>query len=111
MLNKALKLLRVFNELSQTEMAQKLGVTKSWISEIESGRKSPTLNLLQGYADVLEVPISSILFFSEHLENGDAPERTRVFVSRKILAILDYIAARSGGDDEDDIEKEEELSA
>lgn len=95
MLNKALKLLRVFNELSQTEMAQKLGVNKSWISEIENGHKEPTLSLLQNYADVLDIPLSSILFFSEHIENNGASEKTRVFVSKKILAILDYIAARS----------------
>lgn len=109
MLNKALKLLRVFNELSQTEMAQKLGVTKSWISEIENGHKAPTLALLQNYADVLEMPLSSLLFFSEHLENNSATERTRVFVSKKVLAILDYIAARSGSDE--DHEAEEDVPA
>lgn len=99
MLNKALKLLRVFNELSQTEMAQKLGVTKSWISEIENGHKEPTLSLLQSYAEVLDIPLSSILFFSEHMENDGASEKTRVFVSKKVIAILDYIAARSGDDE------------
>lgn len=109
MLNKALKTLRVFNEYSQTEMAQRLGVNKSWISEIENGHKAPTLSLLQNYADVLDIPLSSIMFFSENLEGGGTPERTRVFVSKKILAILDYIAARGGGND--DAEAEEDISA
>lgn len=109
MMNKALRLLRVFNELSQAEMAKKLGVTKSWISEIENGHKAPTLALLQSYADVLDIPLSSIMFFSENLDGDKTVERTRVFVSKKILAILDYIAAR-GGSDEDE-EAEEKLRA
>jgi len=106
LLGKALKLLRTFSEISQAEMARKLGVNRSWISEIESGRKEPTLNLLQSYAEVLDLPLSSILFFSEHMESGAASEKARVFVSKKVLAILDYIAARSGGFGDEGVEEE-----
>ena len=95
MINDALRLLRVFGGFSQTELAQKLGVTKSWISEIEAGHKSPTLSLLENYATVFEMPLSSILFFSEHIEKGRAGEATRAFVSKKILSILNYIAENS----------------
>ncbi|MFN3877497.1 MAG: helix-turn-helix domain-containing protein [Brevundimonas sp.] len=98
MISKALTLLRRFKGLSQTEMAQRLGVTKSWISEIEGGKKDPTLNLLNGYADVLDIPLSSILFFSEQMDGDRPSERARTFVSRKVLAIMDYIDAQSGED-------------
>ena len=109
MLNEALRLLRVFSDISQTEMAQRLGVTKSWISEIENGHKTPTLSLLNSYATVLDIPLSSILFFSEQIEGGGTAERARAFVSKKIIAILDYIAAKSGSDE--DAEEKEDLSA
>jgi transcriptional regulator with XRE-family HTH domain len=98
MINEALRLLRRFKGLSQTQMAQELGVTKSWISEIEASKKEPTLNLLQVYAEVLDVPLSSILFFSEQISNNKPSEKTRTFVSKKILAIMDYIDAHSGED-------------
>lgn len=98
MISKALTLLRRFKGLSQTEMAQRLGVTKSWISEIEANKKDPTLNLLNGYAEVLDIPLSSILFFSEQMDSDRPSERARTFVSRKVLAIMDYIDAQSGED-------------
>ncbi|WP_425451404.1 helix-turn-helix domain-containing protein [Brevundimonas bullata] len=91
-------LLRKFKGLSQTEIAQRLGVTKSWISEIESNKKDPTLNLLNSYAEVLDIPLSSILFFSEQMDGEKPSERARTFVSRKVLAIMDYIDAQSGED-------------
>jgi len=103
MLNDALRLIRVFGGISQTELAQKLGVTKSWISEIESGRKVPTIALLSRYAEVFDLPLSSILFFSEQMENRGSVEKARSFVSKKVIAILDYIAAKSdeGSDHEE----------
>lgn len=96
MINEALRLLRRFKGLSQTQMAQRLGVTKSWISEIEANKKEPTLNLLQIYSEVLDVPLSSILFFSEQMGRSRPSDKTRAFVSKKILAIMDYIDAHSG---------------
>ena len=105
MINKALKLLRTFHGLTQTDLAMKLGVAKSWISEIEKGNKAPTFALLQGYAAVFDMPLSSIMFFSENLESNKPSERARVFVSKKIIAILEYISDRS---DDDAIDREKE---
>src|SRR6185369_12249093 len=103
----ALKHLRVFHHLSQTEMANKLGVKKSWISEIENGHKEPTLALLNRYAEALHIPVSSIMFFSEQMEKEGAAERTRVLISKKVLALLDFIVANSGGDEDGEPEKKD----
>jgi transcriptional regulator with XRE-family HTH domain len=84
--------------MSQTELAQRLGVTKSWISEIEGNKKEPTLNLLNSYSEVLGIPLSSILFFSERMNDDKTSEKVRTFVSKKVLAIMDYIDAHSGED-------------
>ena len=50
MKNKKLKLARVEKELSQAELAEKVGVTRQTIGLIEAGGYNPTLNLchLQG---------------------------------------------------------------
>ena len=96
MLNEALRLMRVFHDLSQKELAEKLGISKSYISEIESGKKPPTLELLNRYADIFDVPASSIMFFSESLNKDAKTEKLRTFVSSKVLSILNFISERSG---------------
>jgi transcriptional regulator with XRE-family HTH domain len=96
MLNEALRLMRVFHDLSQKELAQKLGISKSYLSEVESGKKNLTLELLNRYSETFDIPASSIMFFSESLNKNEKTEELRTFVSSKILAILNFIAERSG---------------
>lgn len=45
MKNKKLKLARVENDLSQEQLADKVGVTRQTIGLIESGNYNPSLNL------------------------------------------------------------------
>ena len=80
MLHLALRLMRVFHDLTQKELAELLGISKSHISEIESRKKTPTLAVLARYASVFEVPVSSILFLSENLDSDIDQELTRVFL-------------------------------
>ena len=48
MQNDALRLMRVFHDMSQTNLADKLGISKSYLSEIEKGeKKKVTLDLLE----------------------------------------------------------------
>lgn len=96
MLNEALRLMRVFHDLSQKELAEKLGISKSYLSEIESGKKTPTLELLNRYSHLFDIPVSSIMFFGESLNKDGKTEKLKTFVSSKVLAILNFIAERSG---------------
>lgn len=96
MLNEALRLIRVFHDLSQKELAEKLEISKSYISELESGKKIPRLEILNKYSDFFDIPIFSIMFFSESLDKDIKTEKLRMFVSSKIISILNFIAARSG---------------
>lgn len=100
MLHDALKTIRVFHDLKQIELSDRLDISKSYLSEIESGKKVPTLPLLEKYSEVFNIPTSSILFFSESL-NKDVPmEKARVLVSSKIIKLLKLIAKKSGKTDE-----------
>ncbi|MDV2995421.1 MAG: hypothetical protein N4J56_005075 [Chroococcidiopsis sp. SAG 2025] len=96
MLNEALRLMRIFHDLSQKELAEKLGISKSYLSEIETGKKTPTIDLLNRYSKSFDIPVSSIMFFSENLTTTTRTEKLRTFVSSKILTILNFIAERSG---------------
>ena len=99
MLSKALRLMRVFHDLSQKDLAEKLGMSKSYLSEIESGKKTPTLDLLSRYSEIFDMPLSSIMFFSENLDNNNIKtEKLRTFISSKVISLLNFIAERSAYD-------------
>lgn len=98
MLNEALRLIRVFHDVSQKDMAARLHIGAPYLSEIEAGKKEPTLQLLRKYAEEFRMPLSSILFFSEHMEDGASASRLRTNISGKVLALLKFIAERSGRD-------------
>lgn len=93
MIHRALKSLRTFHQLKQTELARRLEISNSYLSEIESGDKMPGFELLEKYAALFKMPVSSILLFSERLESDRRPsEKIRVAAADKILRMLEWIA-------------------
>ena len=57
----SLKKLRVRNNLSQTELAEKLNVKQYVISSWEIGRSEPSINQLIILADIFKVPTDYLL--------------------------------------------------
>lgn len=97
MLNRALKVMRQFHNLSQTSLAYNLGISGSYLSEIESGKKEPSLDLLKKYAENFNVPVSSILVFSETLDGTQNISAVKKFVAKKMLNILEWISNNDEG--------------
>ncbi|OWY29301.1 helix-turn-helix transcriptional regulator [Herbaspirillum robiniae] len=92
MLNRALRLLRTYHQLKQIELAKQLGVSNSYLSEIEKGVKAPGMDLLEKYSQLFKMPVSSILLFSEQMSNERRPsEKLRVAAADKILRLLEWI--------------------
>lgn len=91
MINNALKKMRLFHNLKQNELSQELHISNSYLCEIESGKKSPSIELLQSYSNYFDVPLSSLLYFSEQLENeGNISKSFRIKSASFILKILDW---------------------
>ncbi len=89
MLNEVLKSIRLFYRLTQTELANKLKVTKSQISEIEAGKKNVSQKIIEKYSKAFDIPISSIYLLNEQLENKeDSPQ-----ISKKIIDIFRWITS------------------
>lgn len=91
MLNEALRLLRVFHDLTLTEMAKELEISAPYLSEIENGKKAPTLELVRRYARIFKTSPSSLLFFSEEIERGRKSGDLRAFLRRKTIQFLQKI--------------------
>lgn len=96
MLNRALRLLRTYHQLSQVQLASRLGISNSYLSEIEKGEtKEPTLELLNKYAGIFNMPVSSILLFSERLDVDAKPgTKLRIASAEKILRLLEWMEER-----------------
>lgn len=92
MLSKALRLIRVYHDLSQGELAKRLKVSKAFLSEIENGKKNSTIELIEKYSIEFNIPSSSILFFSENLENPSKINNTKNLIDEKILLFLTFLS-------------------
>ena len=99
MLSEALRLIRVFHDVKQTALAERLGISKSYLSEIESGKKQPSIDLIERYASEFGIPSSSILFFAEGLESPSksaiAAHRARGAIARKVIYFLKLVEERT----------------
>ena len=72
MINKALRLLRVINDMKLKDLAVILKVSQSYLSEIEKGTKTASLKLIDKYAEIFDIPSSSILYLSENLDKDSS---------------------------------------
>lgn len=95
MIHQALRLVRVYHDLSQTQLSYELGISNSFLSEIESGKKQPSLDLLGKYSQKFDIPVSSLLFFSEHLDNSRPTDRIRIGVAKKAISLLEWVASKN----------------
>lgn len=94
MQNDALRLVRVFHDMSQTALADRLGISKSYLSEIEKGeKKKVTLELLERYSEVFKIPVSSLIFFAEQVGDNRS-EKVRSAVAAKVLKMLEWIETK-----------------
>ena len=104
MLAEALRLIRVFHDMKQNELADRLGISRSHLSELESGKKQPTLQLMERYSSEFGIPVSSILFFSEKLDKpmnlSISASRARGVIARKVITFLQLVETRTTTKDE-----------
>jgi transcriptional regulator with XRE-family HTH domain len=85
MIGNALKIIRVFKNIKAFDLAVKLGISPSYLSEIETGKKLPPLELIHKYADIFKVKPSSILFFSEELDSNGVIRISQESLAKKYI--------------------------
>ena len=95
MLHKALRHLRRYHQMTQEDLAKRLDISNNYLSEIESGKRAHaiTVDLLDRYAAVFGVPVSSLMLFSEQLDSSRRSEKVRVAIAAKVLKVLDWADA------------------
>jgi transcriptional regulator with XRE-family HTH domain len=91
-IREALRLLRAYHDMSQTELCEKMGVSNAHISMLESGAKTPSMGMLDKYAEAFEIPVSSILFLGEQLASKPVTRPVSRTIHKTVIAILNWVA-------------------
>jgi len=92
--NKALKAFRVFNRMTQQELAEKLDLSKSFISEMESGKKPATAQIIDRYSELFGVPSWEILYLGSAYDNKKFENK----LTSKLLSLIDWIMSDESAD-------------
>ncbi|WP_142113805.1 helix-turn-helix transcriptional regulator [Bosea sp. AK1] len=98
MINDALRLLRLYLGLSQKQIATELELSQSMVSEIESGTKSVSMEVLERYSSKLHVRMSQLLFFAEELEGEPIKTRGKLIIASRVLSLLETLSPREIAD-------------
>jgi len=85
MIGDALRLIRVLHDMKSGDLATDLGISASYLSEIEHGRKRPSLEIIAEYSRVFGVKPSTILFFAEELADAEKSARLSGIRSKLLL--------------------------
>ena len=57
-----LKHFRIKSKLTQEELAKKVEITRPYLTEIENGKRNPTIKIAKKIADILGVTVDKIFF-------------------------------------------------
>jgi transcriptional regulator with XRE-family HTH domain len=85
-----IKMLRAVDGLSQTVLAERIGVTRVYLSQVENNRKKPGLPFLRAVSKELDVPLALLLADDDRLNSPMLDEL------KKIMA--DLLLARLGSE-------------
>lgn len=63
-IGKAIKEVRKKTRLNQQEFCNRIKITQTYLSQIENGKKTPSLDILQKIAIAVEIPLGILFWFS-----------------------------------------------
>ena len=83
-MGETLRRLRGIYGYSARELSEVLQISSSYLSEIEHGKKQPSMELLQRYADVFGLRLSTLLRFSENYGDAVNQGKGQQFITKMI---------------------------
>lgn len=93
-MGEALRLLRIFNGYKSAQLAEMLGLSQSYISELENNKKQPTMDVLERYAKIFKMKKSTLLLFAESLEedrDNMSKQQKVAYAGMKLIKILEKV--------------------
>ncbi len=95
MIGETLKCIRTANEdMKLKDVAEKTGYYSSYISELETGKKKPSLKSLRKLSELYDMPLSKIMELDEYND-----ECTDLSFQRTLIKVLEYYIEKSNSKD------------
>jgi transcriptional regulator with XRE-family HTH domain len=101
MIGNCLKRMRNIYGYKASEMSKALGISQSYLSEIENEKKSPNLELLQKYADFFQIKLSSLILIAETYENSNSQEKGENLIGRMMIQLVEKLSKKEASVDEE----------
>ena len=75
-IGKAIRLCRTQRELNQSQLAERAGISVSYLSLLERGKRDPSFSTVENISTALDVPITILVFIAADEEelSGITPE-------------------------------------
>lgn len=92
MIGDVLKRIRLIYGYKTSEMSSLLGISNSYLSEIENNKKQPSLDLLRCYAKIYGIKLSSLILLAESFEEATNHNKAQEFVKKTMLRLIDLMS-------------------
>jgi len=89
MIHRTLRLTREFHRMKQVDLARRLGISQSYLSEIEKGAKPPSMEIIQGFSSVFRIPASTFFMMEEN--DGTKASKERKDRAKRLLDFFEWI--------------------
>ena len=92
---------RIIYGYKASEMSSELGISASYLSEIENNKKQPSLELLQKYANIYGIRLSSLILLSENMDEAEKSGKGTIFVKNMMAHLIQSMSATVSDPDEE----------
>lgn len=84
-----LKRTRTIYGYKASELSELLGISKSYLSEIENNKKQPSLELLEKYSKIYDMKVSSLILLSENYEDASKNNKGDKFIRNMMIKLIE----------------------
>ncbi|MFI3605272.1 helix-turn-helix domain-containing protein [Vagococcus fluvialis] len=90
-----LKKTRTIYDMPAKKLAAELKISPSYLSEIENNKKAPSIELLEKYANIFNMKLSSLILLSENYEDDKQKNKSEMYIQRKMIELINKYSSRS----------------
>ncbi|MCE6032002.1 MULTISPECIES: helix-turn-helix domain-containing protein [Lactobacillaceae] len=91
-----LKQLRTIYGDTAKDFSQRLLISPSYLSEIENGKKQPSLEILEKYAHILDMKPSTVLLLAEKEDDLKKEGKTTKVIRKLMLKWISTMSKKEG---------------